>query len=174
MPLFRTLNNCLSSTLSQLSLSLSTLALALTSRSRSHLSLSLSPLALAYRTRLSLLPLALLSLFYLEKLGVKLISKLLCGCALPRPPVSLRLPNSCVVVWITWICHAPISPTYLYLSSLFVFPLPLLTILLYGCLCRIFFYLQTFLQLYAYLLNIALPFHFTIHDHVSCGGVWLL
>ena len=136
--MFRTLNNYLSSTLSHLSLSylfltsrshisFSPLALALTSRSR----ISLSPLALASRSSLSILS---------GEIGVKLISKLLCGCAFrPRPPVSLRLPNSCVVVWIAWICHVQNSPTYLYLSSLFVFfLLPLLAILLYGCLLRIF------------------------------------
>jgi len=36
------------------------------------------------------------------------------------------------------------------------------------------FVLHHFPQLYACLRIIALPFNFTIHDHVSCGGVWLL
>jgi len=36
------------------------------------------------------------------------------------------------------------------------------------------FVLHNFQQLYTYLRIIALPFNSTIHDQVSCGGVWLL
>ena len=71
------------------------------------------------------------------------------------------------------LCPQFLQPTST--SHLFLFFLYLFSPYFSMAVCVVnFFVLQIFLQLYAYLRNSALPFHFTIHDHVSCGGVWLL